>query len=62
MCRGIKEGIEKAQRGFYKLRLIFKLGSEINEEPEELSDNWGDMCVHIHMQNHPTPKDFGELF
>lgn len=45
MCRGIKEGLQRAQRGVYKLRLIFKLGSEINEEPEELSGNWGDVYI-----------------
>lgn len=40
-----REGLEQAHRGFYKSRLIFKLGLEINEEPEEMSDNWGDVYI-----------------
>jgi len=43
MCRGIRERPEQARGGFYNQEVHFALGSEINEEPVELSDNGSDM-------------------
>lgn len=43
MCRGSRERPEQAHGEFYNQEVHFAQGSEINEEPVELSDNGGDM-------------------
>lgn len=42
MCRGSRERPEQAHGEFYNQEVHFAQGSEINEEPVELSDNGGD--------------------
>lgn len=43
MCRGSRERSEQVCGGFNNQEVHFAQGSEINEEPVELSDNGGDM-------------------